>query len=277
MKARTLALSLLATLALFGCSEDVTTPESEAPALPPTSTMNVDLSFFADNNPTARLSGEPSHDNFLSAALIATTVNLTMVAVFTPPALAFQTAIGTAPEQQEDGSWLWTYGWQDTQEHVVSIQLQAWHDALGNAIDWELRVSDNQAEPPYEDFVWFTGQSSTVEDTGYWIFYDRADAGETARGGESRAVVQVDWSVEDESHRSLVITAIDEMDENVGDSLTYALDATIGSMTFYDASADESSDITWDELTGAGSIQSGGVRACWNESQEDVECPEPTS
>lgn len=279
MTARTLALSLVATLALFGCSEDTTSPEEEAPALPPMSTMNVDLSFFvedSDGDPTTRHARGPSHDNFYAAWTTATLVNLTMVGVFAPPALAFDTAISTTPTKQDDESWLWSYGWEDSQGRMVAIELQAWPDALAGTIDWELRISDNQAEPPYEDFVWFTGQSSTTANTGHWIFYDRADAGETARGGEARAVVRVDWDLEDESHKSLAIEVIDEMHEDFGDSLTYALDATIASMTFYDASTEVSSDITWDELTGAGSIQAPdyneGVRACWDEVQVDVEC-----
>ena len=52
-------------------------------------------------------------------------------------------------------------------------------------------------------------------------------------------------------------------------------------MNFYDASENLNADITWDEVTGAGSIQvpdyNDGERACWDEDQDDIECPDTTS
>jgi hypothetical protein len=278
MMARTLTLGLVAAVGLFGCSEESTTPETGTPPeLPPATTMQIDLGLF-DEQAATRLTGG-SHDHFLAAVFVAAAVTETMVDAFTPPALAFHTAVGTTPVEQADGSWLWSYAWSNSEGREVAIDLEARHDALASAIDWELRVSDNQADPPLEDVVWVTGSSSTVENSGHWIFHDLADGG-AARGTTGRAIVRLDWDLEDASHRSLVIALVDETDENVGDTLTYAVDASIHSMIVDDASSGETADVTWDALTGAGSILwpgvNGGERGCWDTRANDlvdVACP----
>jgi hypothetical protein len=272
---RTLALTVLVAMTLVGCGNDSTGPEGEAPeapTLPPASSMQFDFSFFESGDPLAGKSGaesspEASHLNWINAVVRVAYINLVVADIFAPPVAAFQAAIHTFPVHQSDGSFLWTYTWVDGQHEVV-IKLRGRLD--GDHVDWALRVTDEQATPPLDDFLWFYGESSLVSESGFWIFNDR-------EGTEPVEVAQIDWSVEPNDDRQLSFENIREGDEEYGDTLTYSVDATIISVDFYDASENLRADITWDELTGAGSLlvpeYNNGERACWDENQEDTICP----
>lgn len=283
---RLLAVALLAGLALAGCGDDATTPPTgsgsdQAPALPPAASMQFDFGFFDAHGGAQGMQGkqgkqgadassesETAHLNWINAVVRVTYINLVVADAFGPAVEAFEAAIQTDPVIQSDGTFLWTYTWNDG-EHEVVIELGGRFE--GDHIAWELRVTSDEEDPPLERFLWFHGESSLVEDSGFWIFNDRQASGDPIE------VARIDWNVEDENHRLLSFEDIDQRSDDLGDTLTYRVDATVVTIEFYDASEDITADITWDELTGAGSLQvpdyNNGERACWDEEQLDVECP----
>ena len=210
--------------------------------------------------------------NWFNALVRVTVVDLAIRTALVPPTLAFAAALSEDPVPQQDGSWLWVYHWNNPEGHDCEIRLLGRID--GHDVDWELSVKDLEAMLESEPVVWFYGQTNIVNDSGYWVFNHVED-------GNEEEFIRIDWSVEANDQRSLVFANIREGHEEFGDELSYTVDGTIFTMNFYDASENLNADITWDEVTGAGSIQvpdyNDGERACWDEDQDDIECPDTTS
>lgn len=274
---RTTILAPLLALALAGCGDETTAPpvgQPEPPTLPPAETMRFDFSFFGSERDLGAALQSQSEEagtkfNWLNAVVRVAYINLAVAQAFTPPAAAFHAALSTQPIIEEDGTFLWTYRWISPEAREVVIRLRGRID--GVHVDWSLRVSDDQQEPPLDDFLWFYGRSTLIGRSGWWIFLD-------PRRGEGTEVFRIDWHYENPADRNLRFENIDEGHEEFGDRLAYRVDAPIVSVTFYDASENRTADITWDRGTGTGSLKvpdyNDGERACWDENQEDIECPE---
>jgi hypothetical protein len=249
--------------------------------------MQLDLSFFdtgsgvpiAPETPedAAQLAAEMGAEqgtklNFLNAVVRVAFVQVAVVTALTPPTLAFAAAVDTQPVLEEDGTFLWTYVWRPRIGHAVTIHLRGRID--GVTVHWTLDVTDPQADPPLEAFTWFWGETSLVSDHGFWVFNDIDRAGEVAAEVE---MIRIDWDHPDARHHSMVVENIRSDSAEFGDTLSFVQDETRCTMEFYDASEDILADITWNEHTGAGSIMvpdyRNGERGCWNETQDDVECP----
>jgi len=279
----TLIISILVAATLAGCSnEESTRPGAtaqEAPALPPAASMQFDFSFFDDGSGFQVKEGAESSSenlgmfNWLNAVVRVAYINLAVAQAFTPPTLAFAAAINTDPVFEEPDTFLWTYTWTEEPGHEIVIHLRGRVEAPN--VVWELRVTDDQATPPLDEFLWFHGESSLIDETGYWIFND------IGAGGSEVEVARIDWNVEAEDQRELIFENIEVGHEEYGDRLTYLVEATIVSVRYHAESEDLDADITWDEITGAGSLcvpdYNDGERACWDEQQQDVECPDGAS
>lgn len=278
---RTLALPVLCAVLLAGCGKDSAKPQDDAsrpPSLPPAESMFFDLSFFqgeraeAANARAAQPASEEAFTQFhwLNAVVRVAVINLAVAEIFLPPMYAFQAAIHTDPVLEEDGTFLWTYVWEEDPGHPVTIRLRG--RVEGVTVHWSLRVTDPGADPPLDDFLWFFGESGIVEDQGFWIFNDRRD-------GTAVDVARIDWDVEARRDRTLSFESTDEADENFGDRLTYRVDGPLCSIVYHDSATESDWDITWNEDTGTGSLMvpdyHDGERACWDERQNDIECPGP--
>ncbi len=281
MKARIFSLSLAIVLATvsIGCSEQPLRPEDdskESPPLPPAESMQFDFSYFERDSrfptdPKTALGDESSAAgfNWLNAAVRVAYINVAIATAFAPPALAWHAALSVDPIIEEDGTFLWTYYWKEAPGHTVQIDLRGRIE--GVTIHWNLRVTDDAADPPLDEFVWFYGESNITANSGYWIFHDLDE-------GTEVEVARIDWDYNAPLDRELVFENIDVASNDYGDRLTYRVDGTIFSITFFDASKDLLSDITWNRQTGTGSLlvpdYNDGERACWDEQQDDTTCPE---
>jgi hypothetical protein len=262
------ALSVVLAATLSGCGDaptdplsDGAGPVSEAPELPPLQSMQMDLSFFGSPGQAPTSDAEGLKLNFLNAAVRAAYIQVTVATIMAPPTLAFAAAIHTYPSYV-DGSYLWIYTWvDDGQDHQIRLR----GTPMDNHVDWELYVALPGADPE----LWFSGQSRTDRDQGHWRFRDF-----TAEGDPE--VLRVDWEVNSDVDAFLTFRNVYVGQEEEGDELRYRADGVMRSIEFADASTGEDWDIIWNEADGSGSLRvpdyNGGVRACWDSNQEDVEC-----
>ena len=282
MRSRSLLITIVALVALFaaGCSEEAVSPRNDSPQppeLPPTESMDFDFHFFTDgsfaiDDPTgAQAAANPEGRlNWLNAVIRVTAMNIIIADAFGPAMTAFGAAIHTTPVIDEDGWFIWTYAWAAGPGHTVTLRLRG--RVEGVTVTWRMGVEDNLADPPMDDFEWFWGQSGLVEDRGFWIF----------NGFEENQLIEVarvDWEVRARTDRDLTFRCIHEGAPEYDDRVTYGVDGRRHSVRFYDASEDLESEILWDVPSGTGSIRvpdyNGGERACWDEHQFDVVCPDP--
>ena len=186
------ALALAALLSGFACSDDSTSPSkqhsSTPPALPPASTMSIDLGFPASDQAQASqqdiragkpgpetLAASADHLNWINAFVRASFVVLVTADQLEEPAAAFALAIHSVPQPQDDGSYLWTYIFVDRQTGV-EYQIFLYGTRGDETVVWRMEVSSDDANQPLDHFVWFSGESAKDGHSGYWQFYAPVDA-----------------------------------------------------------------------------------------------------
>ncbi|MBU1699205.1 MAG: hypothetical protein KJ970_07975 [Candidatus Eisenbacteria bacterium] len=267
----------------MGCSKDALKPEAtgpvstdpEAPGLPPVASMQFNFGLFdaqtAVGMPLEEAefsAASESRWNWFNAAIRVAILNLVVAEVVVPPSVAFFAALHTIPSYIGDNTFMWVYTWFENPHHEIEIRLRG--TLLDDEIDWEMQISDDQANPPLDQATWFSGRSHIVEDRGYWILNN-------LENGEAAPAIRIDWKVEAEDQKELSLEVIEAGNEIFGDTLSYLQEGVIVTVAFYDASENVTADMTWNEETGAGSLQApdynGGERACWDENLIDAECP----
>lgn len=280
MKTRLATLALLALFVplLAGCGKQPASPATSAnapPAVPPASSMNFDFGNFFDQHGAAQVhaaypngvDATAAKSNWINAVTRVVYINLTVADLFAAPVLALQAALHTEPVLGDDGWFTWTFSFND-KGHDITLRLRGRID--GAIVTWRMLVTDPQATPAMQDFVWFTGETRLQNDRGFWIFNDR-------RNGEAVAVARIDWNNVSVRDRSLTFSNVETGSADLGDRLEYRVADAIASITFLDASTQASLDIRWNELDGTGSLTApdynNGERACWDEHQENRVCP----
>ena len=269
LTALTLAVTVLASALLAGCGTgvdpDPAAPRTEsAPTLPDANRLAVDLGFFAGGAEAAKTAG---HANFVNAYLRAVLVGAMTDLVLAPPVAAFALAVDTVPSRQDDGSWIWVYTFVDgDQEAQVRLRGLAGHDALGDRVDWQMRVTLHDAHHDLDRALWFDGTTRRDGDEGAWTFYDLDQP-------DAPAAAVLAWShtaARDELHLEALRGA------DAGDALTFSVAGPAHRIDFSDGGSDLEWFIRWDAGDGTGSLQvpdyNGGREACWDAQQYDVEC-----
>ena len=76
---------------------------------------------------------------------------------------AFQLAVRSVPQPQDDGSWRWTYiVVEDTAEYAIYL----YGKDEGTYSSWRLEVSSNDPGMPLDHFTWFAGEVESDESGG---------------------------------------------------------------------------------------------------------------
>lgn len=279
---RTTLTGLFMWVALSGCSDDsVTKPDdtNRAPALPAVSTMKFNLDFYGIAapviDPQSIETGAPSdallqtaggdHENWINAYVRAVFITLTTFDMLEEPIGAFAYAIHSVPQEQSDGSYLWTYIFVD---ETIEYSVFLYGTPKLGTVEWRMEVSSNDPALLLNHFVWFRGESKRDDTGGYWQFFDPID---TTHGVPS---ARIDW-VNGMREDTLTLTVNGVGYENEGDILTFSDSKQTGSIEYFDASEDLTSSIVW-HSDGTGSLTvpdyNGGVKACWDNEQRNIAC-----
>lgn len=270
MISKHVALALtLGLLGATGCTKEATRPRVEAPALPPSASMKIDLSFFGASSRAARVATQSAAEgatifNWTNATVRVLVINAFVDAALEPPFQAIEAALSTDPVQQSDGSWLWTFGIRDAGREI-RIDLEG--RPSGSEVAWKLFATDSGAPVPLEHDLWFEGTSS--EHAGTWLFHDPA----TPNGLE---VARLEWRYQNDRDAELSLEGLDTRGDGLGDRLTYGVDGDEASVIFRDGAKGQTMSMVWNTADGSGSLTApdynGGRRACWDEHQRDAEC-----
>ncbi len=260
-------LVLLAMVLVFanGCFDDESTtgPEpAEAPALPPTTALSFDFSFFQDPSTRMARTAE-SYENFWNAYVRAVVAGAITEALLAPPLAVFALAINTVPSPQDDGSWIWVFTWVDGAEEA-QIRLRG-KELSDGRVEWALRLSSTVEG--WDQELWFDGETWSDGNAGEWTFYGFEDEGKPE-------VAMLQWGA-DANGNFLRLT---DLNDNPGNAIEFREADPWSSFTFVDAATPADGwFVRWNETDGTGSLRApdynGGEEACWDGNQLDTECP----
>lgn len=158
-------ISLIGFIALIiSCEDDKSTsPQDQAPTIPPKSTMVMDFSDFPDTTSTSGLEKiNVSRNNWAWAALNVAVWNSVLTITLAVPVAAFLEAFNHQPVQQPDGSWLWQYS---ISVHEVLYTAKLFGKTVTEGVEWRMLLTKEGA---YTDFEWFTGFSNLPATEGTW-------------------------------------------------------------------------------------------------------------
>jgi hypothetical protein len=264
MQTRRLYLALGIGLILGGCESTGPGDNGQPPVLPLEESMVFDTESFPSAQPAAvdgiGLQVAPGL-NHTAAALGVIGINLAVVTITAVPRLTWA-ALASRPAVFEDGQWHWR-GSTTVFGVNYSGDLAGYLDA-GDVVA-EVRITS----PGVSDFLWYDGRAPIGGNSGQWRIYD-------ANQPSSQVVVgTIDWAHPGADVWTLTFTAV--AGANPGDNLVYTVDGDARSVTWLDASEAKTYGISWDAITGEGSIMAafynGGVKACWDAALQDVACP----
>jgi hypothetical protein len=184
------------------------------------------------------------------------------------PVASFAEAFRHEPQQQDDGRWLWTYGFK-----VFGITHTA---ELYGSIDndgtiWEMYISK---EGVYDDFLWYTGTADLFATQGRWTLNKEPNA--------PVPLLQIDWT-RDEQNSTGVITYTNILPggpEN-GSYISFGVTTNTTYDAYYEIytqSTDHLINIEWNRTSKEGRVKDpkhfqDSDWHCWNTKLEDVVCP----
>lgn len=251
---------------LIGCSDNDNEENynSQLPALPPDDSMSMDFSTFEGDKmaPSTLMPGK----NYTNAAARVLAIDSAVVGILASPVTVFKAAKNTAPVEQDDGSWVYTYSVAYLGNEYKAVLTGS---TQKNKNLWSMKITCPTLQPPLKDFEWYVGECASNNTSGTWQFFDYKSP------NEAKEVGSIEWSVSAIKKSKIVFTCKDADNEIFNDVLTYSLEGTIVTMTYLDSSKDITPDITWDMTTDAGSIKvpnyNNGERAYWDENKQDVD------
>ncbi|MEZ4316740.1 MAG: hypothetical protein R3F61_04535 [Myxococcota bacterium] len=198
-----------------------------------------------------------SYSNYLAAVAGVIAVDVTTALVIAPPAIAVGVAADGTLVQTAPNVWEATNTVDLLGTPVTTHLTVAW---VG--VGWlsEMRLSSDDVS----EQLWFDGFVSNDGQVGWWDFYEN--------GTDLAGVVE--WTSDGvDGQFGYGATKGD----NAGDVVVYASLDGVGSVSVYDASADE---LVWVAVNEdqSGSVRlldfNGGVEACWDTAYLDAPCPQ---
>ena len=254
---------LLIAFSLSACGSEGTAPEAETPtppSLPAPSTMDLDFGMFGSTG-----GSDAVGTHFLTAGITVAVAQALTTLHLAVPAVVFAAAANNTPSFEEDGRWHWRYS--------ASHQGQLWTSHLsgvvqGSNVVWDVRITAPQANPPLNEFVWFSGTSATDGTSGVWRFFDPQNP------SSGVDVARIEWTHESEDVHEVIFRST--AGPNAADQLTASHDGDNRVVTFFDASENHTTEIGWNVATREGYIFSihynNGQRSCWNGDLNNIAC-----
>jgi hypothetical protein len=261
---------------LAGCSDDDDDNQGVDPetpftaSIPSTQSMELEVNDLQTTGLTARPAGLCHGLTSLAVAWI----NLNVVAHLAIPEAVLAACLQQPSTYLGNSRWQWTCtGGQGggTWTAVLAAQVEGGVLNPVEEVSWEMQISGTTLA--LDDALWFDGNCDVDAREGVWIFYDPQSV------GTPQAVIRSEWdlSAAAEEDRTLTFEAIDAGTAIYGDELAYALIDSIGSITYFDASASATFAARWDLRDGSGrAISAQGDTCCWGARNllfPDVDCP----
>jgi len=192
MKRRTFSvfLSILLILALLavGCEQSDSDEEgngtdtSGAPTVPPEYSLVPSFGDLAGSDTAEASAATDLIDNYVHARWHVGFWNTVIVVGLAVPVWAFGESFHHDPEEQDDGSWVWSYSAHVPSPNGILHTAELNGSYVDNESHWEMYITK---EGHYEDFNWYSGVANLPATEGYWILKE----GPT----DPHDLLQIDW------------------------------------------------------------------------------------
>jgi len=255
-----------------GCNTNPLPPDDgQPPDIPPASTFVIDFSDFTEGGAPKEVPNRTdpttmqvvSHANWGFAALNVGVWNVIITVGLAVPVATFLESFNHVPEQQPDGTWVWSYN-VNVGGVIHTAELHAL--AVDGDIEWNMFVSK---EGFYTDFSWFSGVSNLVATQGTWTLNKSPD--------DPTPFVGIEWhrNPVDETGDIKYTNIVPEDPENGGYIFHGIVDEVFDAFyEIYNKGQDNLTNIEWSRTTKDGRVKDLAHFGdedwhCWNTALED--------
>lgn len=253
-------ITLLSVQLVLGC-------EGQPPELPPVDTMQPEISALAVAPAEAKQVDDfatSEYAHFAMAWSHFSWITQHLVSVVAIPASATERAIGQDAVRFDASEWRWS-----VKMLAFDITLKTTGDA---AEGYNISYRTDGPNLGLHNFIWVTGHFLGDVSSGTWVLHDQDYSGGT------NEVMQIDWTITNETDRTLIFTNLKSGHENHGDIWNFVRVGSTAQVIYEDPDDEEwFANITWDVHEGNGSIHTPGYNqgriSCWDTAFKNIDCP----
>ncbi len=257
-------IATLVTCTALALSSVACVAPEDPPELPPVGTMKADIGVL-DRAPAEAKNGAKAaadYSNFANAWVRVNILRAYAVGICAIPAAAMALALTQDPTHTGN-QWTWSLTIGQT---TGDLQL-----TYGLVDGYDVGFFVTNPDEGLDHYLWIEGAADAALSAGHWIGHS------VDRPAGADEVLEIDWTYNSDSDRSLAFSNVDEASEDLGDVITYTVSGTTATVVFDDASdPDLVATAVWNTETGAGYLQvpgyNGGEPACWDEAFLNVPC-----
>jgi hypothetical protein len=258
-----LLVMTLLVLPLTGCGG-----ASAAPTIPPEETFVIPFQEFTETHGLISLAESGNQSNWNYAAGTVVTWGAILITTLVVPVAAFRASFQQTPQQQDDGSWLWSYS-VNIGASIYTAELHA--QFIIEGVHWAMNISK---AGEYDDFLWYYGQCDLPATEGFWIL----KKGPT----DPTDLLRIDWS-RDISAGTHAVTYTNIVPGGPLNGSYIDTQYTNGTpynhiWDLYNKSENNHTYIDWSSTTGEGRVKNSNHFGddqwhCWDSDRINIECP----
>lgn len=255
-------------------------PENDSIELPPFETMAVDFSDFMDDSSVSnKLTSTTSKvgNNWLYPRVVVGFWNTALFTTLAVPVASFKSAFAHEPVFLGDNKWQWSYVVDGfTSQYTARLT----GELSGDAVKWEMHVAKAGIDP-FDEFLWFYGESARTGNSGHWILNQSAD--------RPNRMLRIDWERSNNEIGSIRYTWVRELkDDDSNDTfrdsyLEYGLQEGDYNVFYnihaYDENMSAFTDVNieWNRTSYNGRVMAPSYFEdedwhCWDTAGEDIAC-----
>lgn len=254
-----IVLPIAGVLALgtTACQGSTGTDESSPvpmPAVPPSASIRLDVSFFRQHTPGSG----GSTSNWSTALDRAAFADSAFASLLELPFATFASAVASSPAPDGD-MWRWSY--------TVLFNGQSYSGSIrggraGAQNAWSLTTTAPGVTPPVSNRVLFTGESAIFPlSAGRWFIYPLTSA-------SSDPAVRIDWTLVAPCILCLTLTR-----PAVSDQLTHNQNSQSRELRYFAVDPTRRFYMWWNPTTGEGGVSvAEGSIMCWDTQQRNRAC-----
>ncbi|WP_297761565.1 hypothetical protein [uncultured Muriicola sp.] len=276
---------MLTLIMIFATSCEKSTEINEqgtSPELPPFESMAFDFEAFEDNGNSGKSTtlvydNKAPNGNWVFSRIVVGVWSSALYTTLAVPVASFQAAFSQTPEKISDDTWEWTYsvdGFASQYTARLTGQLSA------NGVAWNMYIT-KMGPDNFEDFLWFSGNSSLDGNSGSWILNQGPDRPDPMlqinweRSGDEIGFIRYTWvrALDDQQNADPFRNSYLEYGLQDGDFDAYFYS------NVYDSNLQEFTevDIEWSRDTYEGRVRAAAyfediLWHCWDSTGEDIAC-----
>jgi len=262
---RTLLLGIFLFM-LAGCSDSPTSnKQDDKPAFPDFDLIQMDVSYFLQRQPFKIDGNNTLNDNAYSEAYTYAVNAANLLNAYGATGFAYFGLAELAQPQFADNMWNWTYSYQTP---GVFTEMKLTSKPANGGYDWNLFLTvDITGGESINNQKIIQGFTSNDGNSGNWSLFPAYQGGTTP-------ILEFSWNIKNESEMDMMFKIFAEGSNSLVPifEVNYQSNTPDYMINYINRESSWEKDIYWNTTSLTGYIVEDGIKSCWNQNLETVDC-----